>query len=170
MTKKDENLKELFGRFIDNEQAEKAAEDIAGGERLLSEQPAPQPSAEVLSNIKAQINNRLKLRKHRRFAAVGYGAAAVAATVLIVGSIAIKMLNKPSEPPMATVVSTAGAEAWDSDDFSEEDAEFALLVAQMQEIEDEVISLHRSENGTNVLSAEELEMEFLEIDNDFWKG
>ncbi|MGD9109889.1 MAG: hypothetical protein PVG93_03005 [Phycisphaerales bacterium] len=170
MSKRDENLKELFGRFMDNDQAERSAEDIAAGERFLSEQPAPQPSAEVLSNIKAQIKRGLKQRRYRRFTTVGYGAAAVAAAVLIVGSIAINMLNKPSKPPMEAVVSTAGAEVWDSNDFSEKDAEFALLVAQMQEIEDEITSLQRSEDGTNGLSAEELEMEFLEINNDFWKG
>ena len=170
MSKKDENLKELFGRFMDNEQAAESAEDISRGERLLSEQSAPEPSAEVLANIKAQINRRLEQRKQRKFTAIGYGAMVVAAAVLIVGSIAIKMLNNTSEAPMTPVASTAGTEVWDSDDLNEEDLEFALLVSQMQEIEDEIISLQTGENGTNGLSAEELEMEFLEISNDFWKG
>lgn len=170
MSTKDENLKELFGRFTDNEQAGQSAKDIADGERLLRGQAAPEPSAEVLADIKAQIDRRLKQRRHRSFTAIGYGAAAVAAVVLIVGSIAINMLNRSGKPITTPVASSADAEVWESGDLVEEDPEFALLVSQVQEIEDEIISLQTGENGTNGLSAEELEMEFLEISDDFWKG
>jgi hypothetical protein len=48
--RKDENVRELFEDFFGPEQAKQAAEDICRVEQILEENPAPEPSIEVLPN------------------------------------------------------------------------------------------------------------------------
>ena len=39
----EENVKELFEKFLDSEQAERNTEDVRKGEEILREHPAPEP-------------------------------------------------------------------------------------------------------------------------------
>ncbi|MHC4594656.1 MAG: hypothetical protein ACYS19_06890, partial [Planctomycetota bacterium] len=58
-----ENLKELFERFADAEQAEKCVEDVQKAEQILREYPAPEPDDMLIANIKAEIAMRLPARR-----------------------------------------------------------------------------------------------------------
>ena len=51
----DENLKELFERFLSAEQAESGVEDIQKGEQILRQHPAPEPDSMLIANIKAAL-------------------------------------------------------------------------------------------------------------------
>jgi len=45
-----ENLKELFEKFTDAEQAESCAEDVQKAEEILRKHPAPEPDAMLIAN------------------------------------------------------------------------------------------------------------------------
>src|SRR4030042_5448813 len=84
----EENLKELFERFFDAEQAKKCIEDIEKGEQILRQYPAPEPGDMLVANIKAEIAMRLPARKatlHRRFLLETVAAAAAIILIAFVG-------------------------------------------------------------------------------------
>ena len=65
VTDNNENLSELF--------------DIRQAERILRDNPAPEPKAELITNIKAAIEKSLDNRKAKSFKRTVYKVAAVAA-------------------------------------------------------------------------------------------
>jgi hypothetical protein len=75
-----ENLNELFGRFLDLEQAEKAVEDVASAEQILREHPAPEPNAELIADIKATITTTLARGHTNIHKTAAYKVAAVDAS------------------------------------------------------------------------------------------
>ena len=90
----EENLKELFEKFVSSEQAERGAEDIRKGEEILREHPAPEPDGEVIAGIKAQIAMELLGRKRRVSKRVVYKVAAVAAAFIILAVVNVKIFEK----------------------------------------------------------------------------
>lgn len=169
MKPENENLEELFGKFLNENDARKAAEDITQGEKLLNEYPAPQPDNALLLSIQERINNKLSQTKKQNSASIGHWAAAIAAAVLIIGFISITLLNRTQHlqitdrPAIAVSLET-------EDDFLQDDSEFLLLAAQLQDIEDEFTAVQSGLNGYYSSIADELEIELLEINSDFWKG
>lgn len=169
MKPENENLEELFGKFLNENDARKAAEDIMQVEKLLNEYPAPKPDAELLLSIQSRINNKLSQTKKQSSVSIGHWSAAIAAAVLIVGFISITLLNRTQHqqttdrPAIAVSLET-------EDDFLQDDSEFLLLAAQLQDIEDELTALQSGMNGYYSNIADELEIELLEINSDFWKG
>ena len=167
MNDKNENLKELFGKFYNAAQAESAAEDVVQGEKLFADNPAPQPDAQLLDSIKTRLHQKLEQRTPHRTIRVYLKAMAAAAAVLV---ISILVLQNPPETQQKGNIITAGFTIpWESSDLVD-DTDLSLLAAQVQELEDEVISLELSENGTDTYGVDELEIEFMEINGDFWKG
>lgn len=168
MKPENENLEELFGKFINKSDAEQAAEDINKGEQLIGKFPAPKPDAELLRAINLRVNKTLQKSKYRRFTYAGYWASAAAAVILIAGLFSINMLNKPQQTPKITDISVIPAVS-NAEDFTQDDTAILLIYAQMQEIED---TLTASKDSSNIYSSsiDELEIEFMEISNDFWKG
>jgi len=90
----EENLKELFEKFLNSEQAERAADDIQKAEQILSEHPAPQPDDIVLADIKTEISGALVRSKVNVFRRRIYRTAAVAAAVIILAVISVKVFEK----------------------------------------------------------------------------
>ena len=63
------------------------------------------------------------------------------------------------------------AAIWENDDITTADEDLAVFTAQIDQIEDEVLTLQSGEragNGDSTLV--ELELELIEINSDFWKG
>jgi hypothetical protein len=46
----------------------------------------------------------------------------------------------------------------------------AILAADVNALADEVLAMQLGENGSEGTSLDELEIEWLETDSDFWKG
>lgn len=167
-----ENLRELFEKFFDAEQAENCVEDIQKAEQIIREHPAPGPDDMLIANIKAEIAMRLPAARAHRFRRIIYQVAAVAAVILIVAAVSLQLFEKdapkPGEVFYTSLIPTA---IWESNDIAADDEDLAVFTAQIEQIEDEVQALQSGEdtgNGDSTLV--ELEMELIEINSDFWKG
>ncbi|MHC4323446.1 MAG: hypothetical protein ACYSUX_04140 [Planctomycetota bacterium] len=167
-----ENLRELFEKFFDAEQAESCVEDIQKAEQIFREHPAPEPDDMLIANIKAEIAMRLAAPRAHRFRRIIYEVMGAAATILIVAAIGL-LLFKKGPPNNGDVVyaSLIPTEIWDSDDIATDDEDLAVFTAQIEQIEDEVNALQSGEEtGNGDIIITELEMELKEINSDFWKG
>jgi len=168
----EENLKKLFEKFLDSNQAEEAAEDVRKGEQILREHPSPEPDDELVADIKAEIAEVLLRRKADTFKRIAYRAAAVAAMFILVAVISVKLFEKGGgkshKVQYASIIPTA---IWESDDIASDDTDLAILADEIEEIEGEALTVELGENGANGSSAiAELEMELMEINSNFWKG
>jgi len=169
----DENLKELFEKFLSAEQAEMAVEDVEKAERILREHPAPAPDDALIANIKSEIAEAVLPSQVNVFRRIPYKMAVVAAAaVIVIAAISIKLLEKGGgKLERATYARIISRALWESDDISADDVELAIFTAEIEQIEGEVLTLQLGENGGNGDRAvSELEMELIEIAGDFWKG
>lgn len=169
-----ENLKDLFAEFFSPEEAEKAAEDIRNGEKILSNNAAPVPEKTVIADVKVQIDTALLQKRAGLFKHRLRQVAAVAALIIALAAVSIMILftKQTATKPLQTAGIPAISEViWESDSLAEDDSDLAILAAEIEDIEGELLAvqLDRSgDNGTDGLM--ELEMELVEIDNTFWKG
>ena len=168
-----ENLKELFTRFYDAEQAESCVEDLCTGERIFDVHAAPEPDARLIASIKANIASSLSQRKAKRFRRRLYEAAGVAAAIVVLAITSVQLLDK-SDLPLGKEVYTASllpTVIWESDDIAADDADLAVFTAEVDQIEYEI---HTLQSGEESIESEgtltELEMELAEINDEFWKG
>jgi hypothetical protein len=169
-----ENLKELFEKFLEPQQAIEAAEDILKGEQILHENPAPEPDEELIANIKRQINVKISGRQRKVYKSA-LKIAAVAATIAILALIGVRLYKasppRGGEPKKYTYASIVPTSVWESEDIVADDVKFAFFTEEIEQIENQLKVLQfgeYSENGDRALA--ELEMELLEINSDFWKG
>ena len=170
---KKENLKELFEKFLDSNKAQQAAEDINRAGEILEKYPVPAPSAQLLEGIKAQVAVKAAARRKAIvFRRIAYRVAAIAAVVIITISVGIKLFEKET-PVLQTLALDMAIPAtiWDSDNLADDDDHSAILVAEIEQIERDLLALQLDENGSNGLPiVEVLEMELNEINGNFWKG
>ena len=168
-----ENLKELFEKFLDAEQAESCAEDVQKAEEILREHPAPEPDDMLIANIKAEIAMRLPAGRTYVFKQIAYKVVGIAATVIILTAIGLRLFDKGGVESngvlYASIIPTA---IWESDDIAAADANLAIFTVEIEQIENELLTLQSGEDdGNGDRSVTELEMELIEINNsDFWKG
>jgi len=167
----DEELKELFGKFLNSQEADRAVEDVLKGEQILSEHPAPEPADELIAGIKAEIAEAVHGRRENVLRKVVYKALAVAAAVIILAAISTQLFEEDNGTPERTyVASLIPWSVWEGDDITADDADLATLVAEVEEIEQDLAVLQLGEdagNGRNAVA--ELETELIEIESNFWK-
>jgi hypothetical protein len=168
-----ENLKELFGKFVGDEQAEQVVEDIRKGEQILRSHSAPEPDGELIADIKAEIAVSLSHRKERTFRRIAYEAVAVAAAFILVAVVTVKIFEaeiiQPKRPVSSLTILPKAI--WDSECLADDGADSAALVAEVEQVENDVLAMRTGENNSSGYeAATELEMELTEIGNDFWKG
>lgn len=167
-----ENLRELFGKFFDAEQAESFVEDIQKAEQIFREHPAPEPDDMLIANIKAEIAMRLRSSRAHHIRRIIYEVVGAAAVILFVAAIGLQLFEKDApkngDVAYASLIPTA---IWDGDDIAADDEDLAVFTAQIEQIEDEVQALQSGEDtGNGDSTVTELEMELIEINSDFWKG
>lgn len=168
----EENLKELFEKFVEAEQAEQAVEDIRQGEQILRSHTAPEPNGKLIAGIKAEIAANLLHKKENTFRKIIYRTAAVAAGFILLAFIGVKFFEKDKAEPERLVAGSTLPEAlWQSECLADDSADSAALLAEVEQIESDLLALQFGENGGNGYEAvTELEMELTEINGDFWKG
>jgi len=164
-----DDLKSQFESFLDPQNAAYAAEDVFEGDRILNENPAPMPSEQLKARIKSRV--RLTLMRTRRVSSrrFVYQLAAAAAAIIIVFGISIQMVdNKPGHiRPIAQI----SAAVWDGTNITSDDAELSRLSAGIEQVEQELSGTQLTLNiADSADAADELEMELINIDSDFWKG
>jgi len=167
-----ENIEELFGKFLSDQDARRAAEDIQKAEEILREHPAPEPAGELLADINSKIAEALSAEKAKTRKLTAYRVAAVAAAIIILVAIGVKFFEKgPAETQSPVTITLIQQAIWESEDISADQAELALLTDELEQIEGEILALRLGEDGGES-SREfiELEMELTDIGGDFWKG
>ncbi len=167
-----ENIEELFGKFLSDQDARRAAEDIQKAEEILREHPAPEPAGELLADINSKIAEALSAEKPKTHKLITYRMAAVAAAIIILVAIGVKFFEKgPAETQAPVTITLIQQAIWESEDISADQAELALLTDELEQIEGEILALRLGEDGGES-SREfiELEMELTDIGGDFWKG
>ncbi len=171
-SRNEENLKDLFERFVGAEEAEGAVEDFQMAERILREHAAPEPDKELIAAIKSEITEAIRRRKESAFRRIAYKMAPVAAVFIILAAVSVRLFERGGGGPVkVTYASMIPAAIWESDDIAIDDLDLAILTAEIDELESEVVTLELGENGGNGRSAvTELEMELVEINSDFWEG
>lgn len=168
MSKKaEENLSELLGQFYGEPEAGEVLEDIKVGDAILGENSAPVPSDELVLAIKSKTAEKLEQKKTVPLRSIIYHVSTIAAAILIVVGIGIMRIDK-AEIETAGIVS---ASLWENLSSAEENDELVTLAAEIEEIESELVALQLNEtNGNGQNGVIELEMEYIEIESDFWKG
>ncbi len=167
----DENLKELFERFLSAEQANEAVKDVVQGERILREYPAPEPDRELIADIQSKAAARLLSRRANVFKKVARRTVAVAAAVIILATVSVRLFEIGGDQSGGVANAEAIPRAlWESDDIAADDMELAVFTAEVKQIEGEILILQLGENGRNgERVVAELEIKFAEIQSDFWK-
>ncbi|NIP24494.1 MAG: hypothetical protein GWN67_09230 [Phycisphaerae bacterium] len=166
-----ENLKDLFERFVGTEEAQGCIDDFDKVKRILDENPAPQPSRELIAAINSRIAKEIRLRKEHTFRRLAYRLAPVAAVFIILASVSIKLYVRDTGPVKHRYVPRLSPEFWDSENTAADDPDLAVLTAEVDELEIEFSTLELGETGGNGRSAvTELEMDFVAISTDIWEG
>jgi len=169
----EENLKELFEKFLSSEQAAKAAEDVYKAEQILREHPAPEPDDMLIANIKAKIALNLRSLRAKVFTQLVYKTAAIAAAILIVAAIGLNILEKDKDYRSERIIpaSIIPRATWDSDNIAADDVDLVTYTTEIEQIKDELRTLQLGKGNANGDAALiELEMNLVEIESDFWKG
>ena len=162
-------MRDLFERFLGDEDAARCAEDIRLAEQMLQHWPAPEPDGELIEDIKAAVS--LRLQHNKTFRRPAYKVAAVAAIVIILSFISTRFLDREHTTPERVYIATLAPAIWESEDICIDDAILSVLSAQIEQIESELLALQLGEDERNGDTAvTELEMEFEDIVSDFWKG
>ena len=167
----EENVKELFERFVNTGQAEEAEQDIRKGEQILREHPVSEPDSKLIADIKAEVGKAVLRRKAKVFRRMVYKSAVIAASVIILAAIGIKLFEKGGESERVTAASILPAAIWESERLADDDVDLAILTAEIEQIESDLLAVQVGENGGNGHEAvTEMELELIAINNDFWKG
>ena len=171
-TESKDNLEELFGKFVGSGQAGEMAEDVREGERILGEYSAPEPDQILIADIKAEITEALLHRGQTSFRRTAYRAMAVAAVIAVLAAVSVKLFeNGGGEPKTLISASVMPTVVWESDNIAEADMEMSTLIAELEQVENEILALRSNEaNGNGNKAVTELELELIEINSDFWKG
>ncbi len=168
MDKKNEKLEELLGRFMNDEQAHEAAEDMLAAEQLLRKNQAPEPDSKLLNLIKEQIAEELHVQHRHRSAVRALKVLAAAAAIIIAATIGYQVFNPQIEPGRNGIIMASSV--WESDDLSIDDPQLSPIVAQVEEVEGGMGDTDEDFVQNDVSGVDELEMELLAVNEDFWKG
>ncbi len=160
---------------MDTDAARQAAEDIERGDELLRTNSAPQPSETLLAEIKNNVATAVRRRHSIAIKQRVWATAAVAAVILLVSAIALKMFDRPPVTTRtvasAAVIPAIPAKFWESSDITIDDTDIAMLTAEVETIENELLALRMNEDfGNGNGAVDDLELELIETGGDFWKG
>ncbi len=170
MNNKDENLKELFDKFYAETDSAKIEKDILRGEQIIAENPAPQPDARLISDIKARVNSELAIREKRRVFTYLRATVTAAAAVLIIG-VTLLMINRVErQSPPNVAEGTIPSGIWESEDLMNDDVGLAMLAANIDAVEDDVLAMRFDEKSYETMNLDDVEADVLEISDDLWKG
>jgi hypothetical protein len=163
-----ENLIELLRQFMEEPGAQEAQEDIQAGERWLDACPAPPPPSRVIAAIHRQMALSAR-RRHRIVRLIHTSVAAAAAIVILalIGQLGPRPVRRPHALHMAFIPTAI----WESDDLTTDDLDLAYYSGEIRQIEAQMHALEAGDSDVSGNDAsDELEMELLAIQADFWKG
>lgn len=163
-----ENLTELLKRFMDDSAARAAQTDIEEAERVLEAHPAPAPSPETLSTVRS-LMVAAATRRRRRIHVFRAAVAAAAAVVLTV--LAGRYGDTSIDQPRVNIASIIPAAVWESRDIAADDLDLVYFTSQIRQIETQMRDIETEDvapRNSDVL--DDLEVELIAIETEFWKG
>jgi len=165
----EDSTEKLFEKFGDAEHAREYAEDIRQGDRIFAEHGVPQAGEELLARIKVQVNNALQSRSKTGLRPIVYRIAAVLA---IVGVLSIGVfLRNHNGTSVESAQPGVPAALWDSQNIVEDDADLATLTAEVEQLQGELLALQLGDSTSSRYGeVDDLEVELIDMDSDFWKG
>ena len=164
-----ENLIELLKRFMDAPAAEAAADEIRTGEEFLEAYPAPVADARTLAALKVRM--AVAARRRRRNVRILRAVGAVAAAVVVMSLIGLLGRSPTRSIPGVTYAGIIPNAIWESDDLATDDLDLAYYTSEIRRIEAQMRAVEAGDANTHGGDTlEELEMELMRIETEFWKG
>jgi len=162
-----DNVNDLLRRFYDPREAQAVEDEIRAGERLLEVWSAPMPGRSVIVRIKADM--AAASRRRRTIKRLLHSSLAAAA---VVAFAVLAMLNRgPTDQAVAFQAAIIPAALWESDNIAADDLDLVYFTAEIGQIEAQLDTLEAGENeAARTRAVEQLEVELVQIDNEFWKG
>lgn len=162
-----DELTELLKKFMAPSRAGTVEQDIRSGDRLFEANPAPQVASETLAAIKRRIAIRLGVRHRHAHPFYRYvGAAAAMIAVALLG-----FLGRPTqEIHTVSYASLIPAAIWESEDLACDDAELAYFRSELRHIETQMQAIETGDGEPAAVSSlDEVELELIRIDTQFWR-
>jgi len=161
----DKNLKQLFEKFFNAEQAGQMEQDLHKGEQLLRKYPAPEPDKGLIAQIKSKIAKVVLARRINIPSRTMYKSVLVAAVFIILAAVTAKLFQSANtNPGKLNTASIVPESIWDDNALS-------VLRADVEQVESDLLELQLGENdGRDQPDVSEMEIKLVEINNDFWKG
>lgn len=167
-----ENLKELFGLFMDKHAADEAAEDIEKADRLFDAYPAPQPADGTIAKVKDRVAIELKRRHTTSIQWRVLSAVAVAAVLVAGAFLSLRFFEGQKGNPATTKYAASIPDrVWEGSDITSDDADIAALSADVETLRNTVYGSQVDDSsayGNATIS--DLEMELAETNGELWKG
>lgn len=164
MVEKNEKLEDILSGFLDEQEANRAAEDIRLGDSILQDNIPPVPGEELLNDIKMQISEKLASRRRSPVVRWARRSVSAAAAIIIIG-----LATAVFFPGNGTEEVFAGPVGW------WENEKIKTMDAEMDDVLDRLISISQEEYyfediGTDFDETELDEIEMVAMNDDFWKG
>ncbi len=161
-----ENLERLVDELVARDQAQQVLDDIRAGDELFARDPGPQPSPQLIEEIKARVAANLDAGRTGTFKRTVRRVTAAAAVLAVAAAVYIAFLRTgPADyqeiPPAV----------WDSTNLAADDPELAAFKAEMDQLENQLLALQLGEDFSQGFDeAAEIESELTDISAEFWKG
>jgi len=154
---------------MDTPAARAAQEDIETAERWLTAHPAPAPDGRVVAAIKGRM--AASLRRRYRIVRLAHAGLAAAAAVIVLALIGTFGPRPTSRPRLSYAAAILPAAIWESDDLTTDDLDLAYFSAEIRHVEAQMHALEAGDSEVSGTDAsDEIEMELLALQADFWKG
>ena len=168
-SRNEENLRDLFEKYMDAEQAQKYAEDIEKDEQILHDYPAPDPDEMLIANIKANIALSALSQRKSHIRKIIFEAVSVAAAIIIIAAISIDQLQNSDIEKTQENLQVASLFPWDNTS-----ADYESMYYEMEQLNDEIFASSSSQDYTDsnrtLMEYAELEMKMEEVNNrSFWE-
>jgi len=161
-----DELRELLKRLMAPSEAGPIEQDIRSGDRLFDVHPAPQITPETLAAIKHQITVQLGTSHRPAHSFYRYIAAAAVIAVTLIGFFG----RSNRETPGVSYASLIPTAIWESEDLASDDAELAYFRSELRHIETQMQALEAGDGELVAAgSLDEVELELIRIDTQFWK-
>ena len=165
-----ENLTELLRRFMDDSAAHAVQADLESVERAFEAHCAPAPSAVLLSAIKTRMVATAARRRRR--IRIFRTAVATAAAIVLTALVARYDRGPAQRAPSVSFASIIPTSVWESHDLSADDPDLAYFTSEIHQIESQIQAIESGDDvgvrGSDTL--DDLEMELMAIETEFWKG
>ena len=164
MVDKNEKLEDVLSGFLDEQEANRAAEDIRLGDGILRDNIPPVPGEKLLNDIKMQISEKLASRRISPVVRWARRSVSAAAAIIIIGlATAVFFPGNGGEEAFAGPVGW-----WENEKIKTMDAEMDDVLDRLIAISQEEYYIDDSEMDFDETELEEIEM--VATNDDFWKG